>query len=241
MNINKESFGNKWLILPVVLILGLATVYAVRQYQKPDAITSSDATTSAPAEAPTKAGEEKPSEADKPVVTRTVVIPAGMVIRGSLSESLSTDATVTGEEFSLRVASPIVIEGVTVVPSGRRVLGRVAESRRAGRVKGRARMVLSFHTLQTPSGEYDISARSVTRVAPETKKRDAAVIGAGAGIGAAIGAITGGGKGAAIGAGVGGGAGTGVVLSTRGKPTGFREGETISVRLVKPVSVAVSS
>jgi hypothetical protein len=102
-------------------------------------------------------------------------------------------------------------------------------------------MVLSFHQLQTPSGEYDIAATSVTRVAPGTKKRDAAIIGAGAGIGAAVGALTGGGKGAAIGAGVGGGAGTGVVLATRGKPTGFRQGERIGVTLVEPVKVTVAS
>jgi hypothetical protein len=101
-------------------------------------------------------------------------------------------------------------------------------------------MILSFHTLETPSSRFAISANSVTRVAPGTKKRDAAIIGGAAGIGTAIGTIAGGKKGAAIGAAAGGGAGTGVVLATRGKPTGFRYGETLRVKLVEPVRVTAS-
>ena len=63
----------------------------------------------------------------------------------------------------------------------------------------------------------NIATKPYSAVAESTKKRDAAIIGGGAGIGAAIGAIAGGGKGAVIGAAVGGGAGTGTVLATKGK------------------------
>ena len=45
-----------------------------------------------------------------------------------------------------------------------------------------------------------ISTKPYSQVAEATKKRDAEIIGGGAGIGAVIGAIAGGGKGAAIGA-----------------------------------------
>jgi hypothetical protein len=236
MDIKERAMRNKWLILPIILVVGLATVFAVRGFRKPTTEPPLDTATDTSA-LPAAASDE----ASKSTTPRSVVIPAGTVIRGSLSESLSTEGTSTGHEFDLRVSSPIVIDGVTVVPADSRVIGKVAESTRSGRVKGRARMVLSFHTLETSSGEYNIVASRVTRVAPGTKKRDALVIGAGAGIGAAVGAIAGGGKGAAIGAATGGGAGTGVVLATRGKPTGFRHGETISVKLVEPVKVTVSS
>ncbi|MBI3951103.1 MAG: hypothetical protein HY314_11695 [Acidobacteria bacterium] len=230
MDFKKAATRYKWLIFPVIAAVALATVYAVRGVRSPPA--------ESPSPAATTTGVSP--ESSKPVASRSIIIPAGTVIRGSLLESLSTEATRTGQSFSLRVPSPVVIDGVTVVPAGSRIIGTVAESRRSGRVKGRARMVLSFRKLETSSGEYSIAARHAVRVAPGTKKRDAAIIGAGAGIGAAIGAVAGGKKGAVIGAATGGGAGTGVVLATRGKPTGFRRGETIRVKLVEPVRVMVS-
>jgi hypothetical protein len=115
MNISQASVRNKWLILPAVLILGLVTAYAVREFRNPDTTTPpvaepSSHTSATPAEGPTTAREEATPEA--PPVARAVVIPAGTVIRGSLSESLSTEGTPTGEEFSLKVFSPIVIDGI---------------------------------------------------------------------------------------------------------------------------------
>jgi hypothetical protein len=74
-------------------------------------------------------------------------------------------------------------------------------------------------------------------VAEATKKRDAAIIGGGAGIGAAIGAITGGGKGAAIGAAVGGGAGTGTVLATKGKEIRYGAETVLTFTLAGAVEI----
>jgi hypothetical protein len=54
----------------------------------------------------------------------------------------------------------------------------------------------------------------VERVGPAHKKRNAFLIGGGAGLGAAIGAIAGGGKGAAIGGLAGAGAGTAGAAAT---------------------------
>ncbi len=70
-----------------------------------------------------------------------------------------------------------------------------------------------------------------------SKKRDAATIGAGAGIGAVIGAIAGGGKGAAIGAGGGAAAGTGLVLLTRGKDVELKRGSTVAIQLDRPLTI----
>jgi hypothetical protein len=84
-----------------------------------------------------------------------------------------------------------------------------------------------------------IRTATVTRVAPGTKKKDAAKIGAGAAGGAIIGGLIGGGDGAAKGAAVGGGAGTAVVLSTRGKEVRLGVGADLSVRLTAPLTVRV--
>jgi hypothetical protein len=74
-------------------------------------------------------------------------------------------------------------------------------------------------------------------VAKDNKKRDAAIIGGGAGVGAVIGAIAGGGKGAATGAAIGGGAGTGTVLATRGDDLHYPPESRLNFVLSKPVDL----
>lgn len=216
MNLKEKTLKYKWYVFPAAIILGLMTVYAVNHLST------------------TGSNEVATSKAPEPSY-RSFTLPAGTVIQASLLENLTTKDTVAGREFALQVTSPVVVDGVTVIPSGSKVTGTVAESRRSGRVKGRAYMALTFDSLHVPFGDYKISAHNVAREAHGTKKRDAAIIGGGAGIGAAIGAIAGGGKGAAIGAAVGGGTGTGVVLATRGKETGFARGEIINTKLTEPL------
>ncbi|MBI4469646.1 MAG: hypothetical protein HY650_10035 [Acidobacteria bacterium] len=168
-----------------------------------------------------------------------VTIPPGTDLVGVLGESVSSRGTRAGEPVRIAVTQPIVVDGRIAIPAGSHLLGAVASSKRSGRVKGRAHVTLRFDRLATPTGIYSVVASPITRVAPGTKKRDAGIIGIGAGIGAAIGALAGGGQGAGIGALAGGGAGTGVVLATRGKETGFNQGERLSIRLIEPVMVQV--
>ena len=75
----------------------------------------------------------------------------------------------------------------------------------------------SLTDIERNGRKVSISTKPFVAQAEATKKRDAAVVGGGAGVGAVIGAIAGGKKGAAIGGAVGGGAGTGAVLATKGK------------------------
>jgi len=83
----------------------------------------------------------------------------------------------------------------------------------------------------------NIETKPYRAVAESTKKRDAAIIGGGAGLGAAIGAIAGGGKGAAMGAAIGGGAGTGTVLATKGKEIHYSPETRISFTLAASVQI----
>jgi hypothetical protein len=177
------------------------------------------------------------STAAAPAKLNTITLPAGTVLKGALEQSLRSDRVSAGQSFWLKITQPVMVNHRVAVPAGSRIYGQVIEANRSGRIKGRARLTLAFRRLETDSGNYSIAARTVTRVAPGTKKRDALIIGSGAGIGALIGGLAGGGKGAAIGAGIGGGAGTGVVLATRGKETQFARGEAVAVRLVEPVVV----
>jgi hypothetical protein len=166
---------------------------------------------------------------------------AGTVIRTSLQHALTTDSNAPGDPFTAKVVDDVKVNNTIVIPIGSTVKGVVAESKRSGRVQGRAYMSLKFTEVVLPNGQsYPVQASGASRTAPGTKKKDAMIIGGGAGIGTAIGAIAGGGKGAAIGAATGGAAGTGAVLATRGKETGFASGSALNVKLTQPMRVNLS-
>ena len=163
----------------------------------------------------------------------------GTVIQASLQHSLTTERNTPGDPISLTVIHDVKLNDKVLIPSGSTVRGIVAEAMRSGRVKGVAYMALRFIEIILPNGQsYSIQASNVSRLAQTTHKRDALMIGGGAGAGTLIGAIAGGGKGAAIGAAAGGAAGTGAVLATRGKETGFPSGSTIPIKLTQPLKIA---
>jgi hypothetical protein len=166
-------------------------------------------------------------------------VPAGTVLRVRLENSVGSDFSRVETPVHARLVNPIVIGGRTVVPAGSAVTGLVTQATRSGKVKGRARLGMRFQTLE-PAGDherYRISTNTWSRVAPGTKKKDAATIAIPATGGAIVGGIVGGKKGAAIGAPAGGGGGTAVVLSTRGKEVRLGRGAVLLVKLTDPLTV----
>lgn len=169
-----------------------------------------------------------------------VTIPAGTALRVRLDTTVASNTSRVEDQVYGRLASPIVVDGRTIVPAGSRVVGSVVNADRSNRVKGRASLAIRFHELQ-PAGDnetYRIRTATWSRRAPATKGEDATKIAAPAAGGAVIGALAGGKKGAAIGAAVGGGAGTAVVLSTRGKEVRLGRGSVVLVRLTSPLTVS---
>jgi hypothetical protein len=164
---------------------------------------------------------------------------AGTLIRASFQHALTTASNAPGDNFTMKVVDSVKTNDKIVIPIGSTIRGVVTEAVRSGRVKGLAYMSIRFTEVVLPNGQsYPVQIANVSRRAPATKKKDAMIIGGGAGIGTAIGAIAGGGKGAAIGAASGAGAGTGVVLATRGKETGFSSGSTLNLKLTQPLKMS---
>ncbi len=183
-----------------------------------------------------------------------LTVAEGTKIAFTLNNGLSTKSNREGDPFSGVVSRSVRVGDQIVIPEGSVVRGQVSHVQRPGRVKGRGELGLRFDRLEIPGGEsYDLSAsltdldekekETVTeegQVKGEgSKKRDAAEIGAGAGIGAVIGAIAGGGKGAAIGAGGGAAAGTGLVLLQRGKDIDLKRGREMAIQLDRPLTITV--
>ncbi len=173
----------------------------------------------------------------RPAVTQAprpqpIVIPDGTTLRLNLENSISTASARDGDAVLATLGEDLVVGGKVVAPSGSEVRGRVTTSVRSGKTKGRARLVFGFDTLIAKGRQAAIETTSVDITADPSKKKDAAMIGGGAGAGAILGAIIGGKKGAAIGAGVGAAAGTGTVLATRGKEVELAAGQPVHVSLV---------
>jgi hypothetical protein len=170
---------------------------------------------------------------------RDATVPAGTVLRVRLENGVGSDFSRVEAPVHARLVNPIVIGGRTAVPAGSAVTGSVTQATRSGKVKGRAQLGMRFQTLE-PAGDserYRIRTTTWSRVAPGTKKKDAAEIAIPATGGAIVGGIVGGKKGAAIGAAAGGGGGTAVVLSTRGKEVRLGRGAIVLVRLTEPLTV----
>jgi hypothetical protein len=174
---------------------------------------------------------------DKRISETKTLVPAGTRLRVALIDAVSSDKSRAGDSFMGVLAEPIVLDGKTVLEKGTRVRGLVVDAKGSGRVKGRASIQLTLTEIERAGNSLSISTKPYSAVAESTKKRDAAIIGGGAGLGAAIGAIAGGGKGALIGAGIGGGAGTGTVLATKGKEIRYSPETRIPFTLARSVEI----
>ncbi len=182
-----------------------------------------------------------PAPAEDADEYREITVPAGTVLPLTLRSAVGSDTSHVEDPVRATLRRPITIGGTQVLPAGAVVTGHVTDAARSARVKGRGRVAFRFNEIDLPGdgGRMPIRTGTVTRIAPGTKKQDAAKIGVGAAGGAIVGGIVGGGDGAAKGAAVGGGAGTAVVLATRGKEVRLGAGAPLSVKLTAPLTVRV--
>ncbi len=182
-------------------------------------------------------------------------IPAGTHVLLRLVNSITTRTASEGDRVYMRTATPIVVNGLFVVPAESYAEGTVSRVVRSGRVKGRAELSLRIDSFTLPSGK-------VIRVAPRlssvdsggsdqkvatkendiqqgaSKGQDAEKIAVWSGGGAAIGGLADHSwTGAGIGAGAGGAVGIATVLLTRGREVELRQGSTVDVVFDRAVPI----
>ncbi len=157
---------------------------------------------SAPPQGPSASGPMQGAYSAQPMV-----IPAGTRIRIQLSQTISTQGNQTGDPFSGTVASPIVVNGQTIVRAGAQASGTVTDVKRLGRFVGQAILAVRLDTVRAGGRTYPVQTSTVERFEKGKGKRTAIITGGGAGLGALIGGLAGGGKGALIGGLLGGGGG----------------------------------
>jgi hypothetical protein len=165
------------------------------------------------------------------------VLADGTELLVTLETTVSSDKSRAEDLVVGKLAEPIRLGERTLVPAGSEVRGHVIAAQRSGKVKGLARLAVSFDRLEVKGRTYRIEASPIDVTAEKQKGRDAKIIGGAAAVGAIIGAIKDGGGGAAKGGLLGGAAGTGAVLLTRGQEVEFPAGSSHKIRLTRSLSL----
>jgi hypothetical protein len=185
---------------------------------------------------------------------KSIIVPAGTKIPLVLKQGISTKNAKVGDHVYLQTNFPYVQDGRMVIPEGTYVQGEITNVNRAGRVKGRAEVMMHFSTLIFPSG-YTVSLPGAVDSAPGArnedvkstegkiehegeKGKDTATIAKTAGAGAGIGGLaTGTLKGVGIGSGIGAVGGLASVLLTRGSDVRLEQGTAVEMIFQREVAL----
>lgn len=160
---------------------------------------------------------------------RVVVVPEGTQLSIELETAVSSGSNRSGDLVLARLAEDVRVGERVVLPEGSEVRGHVTAAVKSGRVKGRARLAVAFDSIEVRDRRHEVETTSIDITAGSTKKRDAALIGGGAGVGA----VVKGKKGAGIGALLGGGA----VLATKGKDVTLPAGTPVQLKLKRDLRI----
>ena len=181
----------------------------------------------------------------------TSTIPAGTKVPLSLKQAISTKNAKEGDAVYCETAFPVVQDGRMLIPAGTYVQGKISHIQRAGRIKGRAEVLMHFTTLIYPNGYTVMLPGSVENVpgGDKTSVKDSegtvrqdsqtgekvGTIATTGATGAVVGGLSRGGKGALVGAGAGGVVGTAIALLSRGNDVKLENGTSIEMVIERPV------
>jgi hypothetical protein len=231
---------------------------ASRETRQPDSQIASSAP--APASAPSQSSgsmwETRPSvqpstpeykEPDPPAPPPPpapefvdLTVPSDAVLGLQIERTVSSELARVEDKVEARVTRDVRVSDRIAIPAGSTVRGSVTEVDRGGRMKGKARLAIKFHTIVLADGtQVALKTDPVVREGQSPAGESAAKVGGAAIGGAILGAILGGGKGAAIGGAVGAGGGTAAAMTNDRNPATLPAGTTVTVRMQAPVTVTV--
>ena len=186
-----------------------------------------------------------------------ITVPAGTQVLLHLRSPIDTKTAKVGDGVYCQTSFPVTQNNVAVIPAGTYVKGKIAQVKRAGRIKGRAEILFNFTTMIFPNG-YTIDLPGALENAPGSrnstvadkegtvkadsqKGKDAGTVAKTGATGAVIGAVASGGKGAGIGGLAGAAVGLGQVLFTRGQDVRIDQDTALEMVLERPLTVEVTN
>ena len=169
-----------------------------------------------------------------------LTVPPDAVLGLQVERTVTSELARVEDKVEARVTRDVRVDGRVAIPAGATVKGSVTEVDRGGRMKGKARLAIRFHTIVLADGtQLALKTDPVVREGQSPSGESAAKVGGAAIGGAILGAILGGGKGAAIGGAVGAAGGTAAAMTNDRNPATLAAGTTVTVRMQAPVTVTV--
>ena len=184
---------------------------------------------------------------------RTITIPPGTKVPLALKQAISTKNAKEGDPVYCETTFPFVVDNRIIIPAGTYVQGKITHVQRAGKVKGRAELLMHFTSLIYPSGYTVVLPGSLDNVpgAEKTSVKDAegtvqqdsekgkdlGTVATTASTGAVIGGLSAGGKGAGIGAAAGGLTGLAIAMLSRGSDVRLEPGTSIEMVIQREVKL----
>jgi BON domain len=213
---------------------------ASRTATAPDTVSSNNPPPS-PIKQTTDASAAAPTGAPVAPPPQPITVPSGTQISIRLTNELNSETAQVGDVFRGAISSPVVIDGVTVIPTTDDVEGRVVDVKSAGRYAGQSDLVIELTRLLDHGKSYSLLTDRWSKAGSSRGKATAAKVGGGAALGAVLGGIFGGGKGAAIGGAVGAGAGTGASSIGKGQQIILKPETILNFQLQSSISVVPGS
>jgi hypothetical protein len=239
--------------LTVLLVSAMASAQAAKPTDAPTQARNDASGNSHSSQNP---GAPARSEASAQSNPKPTAIPAGARIPLLLKQAISTKNAREGDAVYAETAFPFVLNDRVLVPAGTYVQGKIEHVQRAGRVKGRAEILMHFTSLIYPSGytvllpgsvqntpgadDKGIKDKEGTIQQDKTTRQRVEDAGKGAAVGTLAGATVGGlasgsSGGALAGAGAGAAAGVAWALLKRGPDVKLEVGSSIEMEIQREI------
>ena len=206
--------------------------------------------------APAATETTEPVAAQPAARSTALTIPARTKVPLALKQAISTKTAKEGDPVYCETTFPFVVNDRIVIPAGTYIQGKISRIQRAGRVKGRAELLMHFTSMIYPSGYTVMLPGSVENMpgADKTsmkdsegtvrqdsdKGKDIGTVASTASTGAVIGGLGAGGKGLGIGAAAGGLAGLAIAMLSRGNDVRLEPGTSIEMIIQREVTLDAS-
>ena len=116
-----------------------------------------------------------------------IVVPAGTDLVITLSQSLGSKTSQSGQTFLATVARPVTVGDQTAIPKGSSVTGTVITAKEKGKIKGEGQLSLTLRSITINGQTYQVQTGVLDSTIKGKGKRTAATTGGGAAGGALIG------------------------------------------------------
>ncbi len=166
-------------------------------------------------------------------------VPAGTLISIELVDPIHTGKNKAGDVFRGRVLEGVWSKNRIVVPPGTTVRGIVKEAERSGRIKKRAKLVLTLSSLQIDGSTIPLHTDTLSYLGDKHAGKNVGSFLGGAMQGAIMGFLFGGKKGAGVGAAAGAGVGAASGLIKGKQDIEFLQGARLLFETTEAVTVPV--